>query len=532
GNIYSEDGDLLATSLAYFELRWDATVATEELIRSEIDSLALLMSRFFGDASRSDHRRQLLEARRAGNRYYLIRRKVTYHELQEIRSWPVFRNGRYRGGLIALQSNKRNLPYGMLAHRTIGYARNEQGAQSVGLEASFNEQLAGRDGKRLMQRISGGTWMPLNDDNEIEPTNGLDLLTTVNVNIQDVSEKALLGALIRHDAQNGCVIVMEVKSGKIKAIANLGKMADGSYWERYNYAIGESAEPGSTFKLATMLALLEDDLVKLDDEVDIGNGKFRYYDRIMRDAEAHDHGVISVRHAFEISSNVGISKLAYEHYSRQPEKFVKHLKKAGILRQSGIRLPGEGIPFVREPGDLGWSAVSIPWMSVGYEVRLTALQLLTFYNAIANEGLRVAPYLVRELQAFGKTVSSFGPPEPDERICSRSIARQLKSLLEGVVESGTARNIRSDSYKIAGKTGTALIADQKNGYRNIYRASFVGYFPANDPVYSCIVVVNEPSRGVYYGSHVAAPVFREIADKTYANCLDLQEIGEADRQKE
>lgn len=526
GNIFTEDGHLLATSLPYFEIRMDVNAPSldDHTFYSQVDSLAICMANYFKDKAQWEYKQQLVNARKKGNRYLLIKRKLTFPELQVIKQWPLFRMGRYKGGLIIEQSNKRKLPYGMLAHRTIGYARHGPGSQSVGLEAEFNDVLSGVDGKRLMRKIAGGNWMPINDKNEIDPRNGSDLLTTIDIGIQDVAETALLRAIEKHKADHGCAIVMEVKTGKIRAIANLGSTNGGGYWEKYNYAIGEATEPGSTIKTATMLALLEDGLISLDDSIDIGYGQAWFSGQLMRDSESHNRGKVSVRTAFEISSNVGISKLAHKHYRKNPDKLVDHFKSTNLHLPTGIEIKGEAIPVLRSPGENGWSAVSVPWMSVGYEVSLTPLQVLMLYNTIANDGKTMKPMLVSEIREYGQPVEQFQPEIVRSSQYKETTLEAVRDLLEGVVERGTAKKLKSDEYAFAGKTGTAKIANQKFGYdQKVYQASFAGYFPADDPLYSCIVVINAPTSGSYYGSTVAGPVFREIADKIYAENIHMHQ---------
>lgn len=516
GNIYSEDGRLLATLLPYFEIRMDmrTETMTDKIFYDNVDSLALCMADYFKNAGREEYMETLVKARRSGKRYLLIRKKISYPDLQVMKEWPLFRLGRYKGGLIIVQKNKRVNPFQMLAHRTIGYVRDN--VQPVGLEGTFNNLLSGTEGKRLMQRIGGEAWIPVNEDDEIEPKNGLDIITTIDVNLQDVAEHALLKTLQKHRADHGCVVVMEVATGKIKAIANLGKVAGDEYWETYNYAVGEATEPGSTFKLASILALLKDGMIDINDSVDLQGGGKRYFDKEMQDAEEHDYRRMSVKRAFEISSNVGISSLVYEHYTGKAEVFVSHLRSMNLDKKTGIEIEGEPAPFINSPGQKNWSGTTLPWMAVGYEIQLTPLQLLTFYNAIANNGIIVKPYLVSEIQEYGNTVKKFEPVVINSHIASQNVLSQLRSLLEGVVENGTAKNIRTENYRIAGKTGTSKIADKKHGYKQVYQASFAGYFPADKPLYSCIVVINAPAAGVYYGGYVAAPIFREIADKVYA----------------
>lgn len=520
GNIISEDGRLLATSLPFFEVRFDvnADALTDKIFNQHIDELAGEMSAFFGDKSKAEYKKYLIKARNSRQRYLLIRKNVTYPELQEIKSWPLFNLGRYKGGLIAIQHNKRVMPFKMLAHRTIGYVRSD--IQPVGLEGQFDEPLAGVRGKRLMQKIAGGTWIPVNDEDEIRSENGRDVVTTIDVNLQDVVESSLLKAIKRHNADHGTCIVMEVETGKIKAIANIGRTGEDEYWEDYNYAVGEATEPGSTFKLASLLALLEDGYINVNDSIDLELGKHEFYDRVMKDSEKHDLRNVTIKHAFEVSSNVAFAKLIDKNYQHQPDKFTDHLRDFGLYEKTGIGIKGEASPFIKTSDDKHWSGVTLPWMAVGYELTLTPLQTLALYNTIANDGYPVKPYLVSEIQKNGKTIQRFKPEVSGDRICSGSTLADALALLKGVAESGTASHLYTKNYEIAGKTGTAQIA-RNNRYRKEYQASFAGFFPADDPKYSCIVVINSPKNGVYYGGWVAGPVFREVADKIYARSLEM-----------
>lgn len=523
GNIYSADGRLLATSLPSFDVRMDmkADGLTKEIFSAGIDSLSLLLSKTFGDQSAADYKKQLVAARKRGDRYFLVKKNVTYPQLIVMKNFPIWRLGQFKGGLIAVQHNKRVYPYKELANRTIGYMRDAS-VQPVGLEGQFNNVLTGIPGKRLMQKVSGGQFLPINDNNEIDPENGHDVITTIDVNLQDVAEDALLRTLIQNNADHGCCVVMDVKTGAIRAIANLGKNENGSYRESYNYAVGESHEPGSTFKLASMLAVLEDGFVTLEDTVDLELGTHQYWNQTMRDAERHNLTRVNIISAFAHSSNVGVSKLVNDHYNKNPEQYLQHLRNLKLDQKLNIEVPGEQTPYVKTSKDKTFTRYSLPWMSVGYEVRVSPLQILTMYNAVANGGVMMKPYLVQAIQEYGQPLQQFDPVVLNEKICSPQTLQSLQTLLKAVVDSGTARNLRNSNYSVAGKTGTAQIADQKHGYaKRVYQSSFVGYFPAENPVYSCIVVVNAPSNGVYYGSLVAAPVFKEIADKVYSSDLDL-----------
>lgn len=523
GNIYAADGSLLATSVPIYDIRMDLKVdgLTKALFEEKIDSLGHGLARIFGDASGRDYTRRLREARRSGKRSYLIKRNIDYQQLQQVKALPLFNMGRYTSGLVIEQKSKREMPFRHLAKRTIGYAI--PGVAPVGLEGAYDKVLAGERGKRLMQKIAGGVWMPINDRDEIAPMNGNDIITTIDINIQDVAEAALLRTLENNAADHGCVIVMEVATGQIKAIANLGRDGEGGgYYEKYNYAIGESVEPGSTFKLASLMVGLDRGDYKITDTIDIEKGKVRFYDRIMKDSEEHDYNHMTVADMFAISSNAGIAKLIDRHYGKNPELFVEGLRKLGLGQATGIEITGEGKPLIKDPKAKGWSGVTLPWMSVGYESRFTPLQLLTFYNAIANNGVLMKPYLVAEIRNFGRLVEENKPVVLKDQIAGKNTIRDARILLEGVVERGTGKNLRSKEYAAAGKTGTAQVAQDSRGYRlsQQYRASFAGYFPADNPRYSCIVVIANPKKGLYYGSYVAGPVFKEIADKVYASIIN------------
>jgi cell division protein FtsI (penicillin-binding protein 3) len=523
GNIFASDGSLLATSIPNYEIRMDVNTEalTEEIFYEKVDSLANCLSDLFNDKTAGEYKRELIRARKAGERYHLIRRKATYNQLKKLRTFPIFRLGKYKGGLIYIQRNVREMPFKVLAARTIGY--DMDGINPVGLEGAYSKELRGVGGKRFMQKIAGGVWMPVNDNNELEPKDGSDLISTIDINIQDVAENALLTQLTKHNAGHGCVILMEVETGHIKAIANLARTPSGAYAENYNYAIGASTEPGSTFKLATLMAAMEDGFIDLEDSVDTEDGTYRYFDRVMQDATKGGHGKITVQRAFELSTNVGVSKLIYQSYSKNPQKFIDRLKSMNLNEPLNLKISGEGMPKIKDTKDLSWSGVTLPWMSIGYEVRQTPLQILAFYNAVANNGVLVKPQFVKEIRSRGKVVKKFKSEVINSAICSKKTLEKARAMLEGVVENGTASNLRHAAYKIAGKTGTAQIANEKYGYKGklSYQASFAGYFPADNPKYSCIVVVNAPSNNVYYGNLVAGPIFKEIADKIYSANLEM-----------
>jgi cell division protein FtsI (penicillin-binding protein 3) len=523
GNIYSADGSLLATSVPIYDVRVDmlSTGLADGEFERNVDSLSICLSKLFGDRPPQSYKESLRRARHHGNRYFLLKRNISYSQMVQLKTFPLFRKGRYQGGLIIETKNRREKPFKLLASRTIGYSKN---GLNIGIEGAFNEHLQGTDGLRLMQRIAGNKWKPVSDENQIDPSDGNDAVTTIDVNIQDVAENSLYTQLSRHNAEKGCAILMEVATGEIRAIANLQKGDNGNYYEDYNFAIGESTEPGSTFKLATLMALIEDGYADLDDMVDTQGGKIRYANRIMRDSHHGGYGEITLQEVFEVSSNVGISKQVVKYYSKDPQKFVDRIRSFGLGAKHHIQLLGEKEPIIRNTDHRLWSKVSLPYLSIGYESSFTPLQVLNLYNTVANNGTMVKPFFVKEIRNKGQLVKKFEPEIIIDSIASLSTIKLAQKALEGVVENGTAQILRHAQYKIAGKTGTAQIAYNKGGYKVDkvrYQASFVGYFPADDPKYSCIVVVYAPNNNLYYASQVAAPIFKEIADKVYSTSIDM-----------
>ena len=522
GDILARDGRLLASSVPYYSIYMDTRSSgmSSSTWSDGINGLCEGLSKYLGVRSAEGWKSVITAARKRGDRYFLIKKKVDYATLKKLKELPIFREGQFRGGLVAQPENRRILPHDELAARTIGYLSMEEEGTRVGLEGSFNKDLAGKNGVVVKQRLTGGDWITVNESESVEASDGNDIVTTLDVDLQDVASSALESQLRKHNAHHGCAILMEVETGDIRAIANLEQRGDGTYHETYNYAIGESTEPGSTFKLPVLMAALEDGVVDTGDIVDTGNGTVKFYNKIIRDTKEGGYGKITVKEVFEKSSNVGTSIIINEHYKDRPKKFVNRLYEMRLDQQLDLQIKGEGKPLIRDPGDKLWSGLSLPMMSHGYEVQMTPLQILTFYNAVANDGKMMRPRFVTEISRNGQVIKSFGTEVLDNSIASRSTIKKVKAMMEGVVEHGTATNLRNADYKIAGKTGTAQIARDKHGYRTgarmSYQASFVGYFPAENPLYSCIVVVNAPSNGVYYGNIVAGSVFREISDKVYA----------------
>ena len=522
GDILSDDGRLLASSVPYYTIYMDTRSSgmSADTWSEGINGLSAGLARLLGDRSAAGWKAAITEARKRGDRYFLIKRRVDYATLQKIKELPIFREGQYRGGLVAQVENRRILPNNELAARTIGYLNLGIGGNEVGVEGAFDRELAGKNGVAVKQRLIGGVWIVVENATSVNAINGNDVVTTIDIDLQDVASSALLNQLRKHNAHHGCAVLMEVKTGDIKAIANLEIGGDGRYHETYNYALGESTEPGSTFKLPALMAAIEDGVIDTGDIVDTGKGSVRFYNKIIRDSGDEGYGKISVKEVFEKSSNVGTSKIIYESYKNKPEDFVNRLNAMKLNQKLELQLLGEGKPLIRYPGDKFWSGLSLPMMSHGYEVQMTPLQILTFYNAVANDGKMMKPRFVTEILRSGTRIRKYEPEVIINSVASRSTIRKAKSMMEGVVENGTATNLKNSNYKIAGKTGTAQIANDNKGYRQgariSYQASFVGYFPAENPLYSCIVVVNAPSNGVYYGNVVAGTVFKEISDRVYA----------------
>lgn len=542
GNILAEDGRLLATSLPFFDIAFDplSSGMSAQDFNENIDSLAYCLANFVDNTyTPGGFKAYLLQQRADSNRYVLIKRGASYREKELISQFPLFRLGQFKGGFIVRQNFKRERPFGLMARRTIGYVRED--VKPVGLEGSFDAVLQGQAGRQMMLMVDPQkeTWIPIEDLTAIEPQRGDDIVTTLDMDLQAITEDALLQAMNYHNAEWGTAVVMEVKTGKIRAMANLGRTAEG-WWETFNYAVGTPVEPGSVFKLASIMALLEDGYVNLTDTVYLNYGRTTFYDDELVDAIKHGKDTATVREAFELSSNVGMAKLVEKYYgnvrNRKGEvtqnagQFIERLQQFHLNSPTGIEIEGEGRPFVKRAYSVEdqWSGTTLPWMSIGYEVMLTPLQLLTFYNAVANNGVMMKPYLVTETQNFGETLKQYRPTVIDKQIASKETIKLAQSLLRGVVERGTAAKLNPEGlpYTFAGKTGTTQLNYKRLNSRTHvggYQATFVGYFPADNPMYSCVVVINNPKVGGIYGSEVAGPVFREIADRAFASRVELHQ---------
>ena len=522
GNIFSDDGSLLAISMPLYNVHMDLSVVDDKIFSSQINNLSISLAQLFGDRSASDYEKYLRSSRlKEKNKYVKLQSKVTHNELNAMKGFPILKLGKYKGGLIIEERLNRENPFGLLAKRTIGLLRE---ANPIGLERAYNQTLTGTDGQQLKQRVAKNFWRNEDSDLNSMPKAGSDIVSTINIDIQDVAQKALKKSLKFHDADWGTVVLMEVESGHIKAIANL-KHENGDFDEYYNHAIAEHSEPGSTFKLASVLAGLEDGFYSLSDSVDTENGTYQFYDKVMKDSRKGGYGKITIGEALVNSSNVGISKTINSSYKEKPQSFIDRIYKMGLCTPIDLELPYPNNLLIKQPGKDGWSGVTLPWMSIGYSLRISPIHMLTFYNAIANEGVMVKPLFTSQILKDGKIVTKQSKEIINPAICSKSSINEIVPYLIDVVEKGTAKNIKSSEYKIAGKTGTSLIAYGKSAELETkrYRASFVGFFPANKPKYSCIVVVHNPKENGFYGSDVAAPVFKEISDKIYASDISIHE---------
>ncbi|APY01258.1 penicillin-binding protein [Lacinutrix venerupis] len=528
GNVYSVNGNLLATSIPKYDIRIDTKTPKKKVWQEQIGPLCDSLSSYSGKPS-SYYRENLRKAKAKQNRYYLLARDIGYSDYLRLREFPLLNLGAYKGGLIVEQTTKREHPMGGIAQRTIGYERTDENGDVTrpGLDGAFGEKyLKGIDGHRLKQKIGKGQWKPIRDNNEVEPQDGYDIYTTINTNIQDIAHHSLLEQLEKYDADHGCVVVMEVKTGEIRAISNLGKSKSGKYYEKRNYAVWESHEPGSTFKLMAVMAALEDKVIDTSSIVDTKKGYKTFYGRGITDTRGY--GKISVGEAFEKSSNIGLATIIDDGYAKNPNKFINRLKKWRLHENLDLPIIGEGDPVIPSPGDKIWSRNALPSMAYGYNMQLTPLQTLTFYNAVANNGEMLKPRFLRQVRELDREIESFEKEVRVKKIASDETIKKAQKLLENVVEFGTGKGMYSKYFSMAGKTGTA-----RTDYRNFeawkkdrkYVSSFAGYFPVENPKYSCIVVIHKPSIKVgFYGADVTGPVFKRIAQKIFTDTPIIDEI--------
>ena len=532
GNIYSSGGELIASTVSKFEIRWDSQVPSEKIFQDNKVQLAQKLSELLSDST--EYYIDIMNnARKNKNRYLLIAKDIEINQLNAIKTFPMFNLGIYKGGLIIKENHLRKSHLGKIAERTIGSFK--KGIKEVGLEKAYSQYLGGKNGLRRMQKISNGQWKPLKTEYEIEPKEGYDLHTTIDLKIQEFTHNELLSQLQEFEADHGTAIIMETKTGNILSISNLGINSEGDYYERLNYAIGEKYEPGSTFKLMSLIAVLEDGLVEHSDSIDTQNGIWKIHGEEVKDSNKKGYGKITVAKAFEVSSNTGMVKMVYDNYKSKPERFVNRLYNMRLNEKINTSFGGEPNPIIPHPSDENWSGISLPWMAYGYGVELTPLQILTFYNSIANNGEMVKPKFVTKISSIGnKPIHEIEREIIMPSICSEKTLDVVKEMLENIVEKpwGTANNIDNDYVKIAGKTGTSQADYLKKADKPVnvqYIASFVGYFPSDNPKYTGIVVIHKPKKSKgYYGGTVAAPVFKNIAQKIQGLSPTIVEINKKD----
>jgi cell division protein FtsI (penicillin-binding protein 3) len=531
GNIYSSDGSLLATSIPEYTVRFDAIAPKKEDFEENVsmlaDSLSILLQKPAGQILT-----ELRRARASKNRYLLVARKLSYTEYMKIKGFPLFNKGTYKGGIITEQKTVREHPIGKIAERTIGYERlNADGSTNgKGIEYAFKKYLDGSNGHRMMQKIAKNQWKPISDVNELEPQDGYDIISTIDVYIQDIAHHALLKQLEYYQADHGCVVVMETRTGEVRAISNLGKDKDGTYYETQNYAVTESTEPGSTFKLMDLIALLDDKKVDTSKVYDTHGGVVKYYGKPVRDSHKGGHGKISLARGFEVSSNTVLVQAVYENYKNNPSEFVNRINSYGLNKPLGLQFLGEGIPKIPQPGTKDWSGIALPWMAYGYGVSVTPLQTLALYNAVANDGKMIKPFFVKEIKEWNKSIQKFETEVINEKICSNETLKKVRAILSNVVKKGTGSKLYSPNFSMAGKTGTVQM-NYRDKSKLYYASSFVGYFPADKPKYSCIVVVHKPNvEAGYYGVDVAGPVFKRIAQKIYTDAPSTNEVKQLDNK--
>jgi len=529
GDLYSDDGSLLATSITRYDIHFDALSPSGKNFNEHLPALCDSLGKFFNRPA-SYYKKALTEARKQKNKYFLIAKGIGYDECARIRKFPLFSLGAYKGGIVVEGKTSREYPLGAIAHRIVGYERTDGQGNifKVGLEGAFSKYLSGVEGRHLKQKIAQGQWKPIDDSNEIEPKDGYDVVSTININIQDIAHHALLKQLETYQADHGCTVVMEVATGEIKAISNLGRTKDGTYAERFNYAVGETYEPGSVFKTVSLVTALEEAKIDTTYTVDTKKGVISFYGRQVWDSNRKGYGVINLSKAMQLSSNTAIVQMVHDLFGKNPKKFVDKINKMHLNRKLGLSISGEGEPFIPQPHQRGWSGIALEWMAFGYGVEMAPLQVLTFYNAIANNGVMLKPRMIREVKHWNKSIQKFDIEVLNSTLCSEQPATIVKKVLENTVKYGTGKSLYTPHFSMAGKTGTAQ-KDYKDKSKLGYISSFAGFFPADNPKYSCIVVIHNPDKKIgYYGADVSGPVFKSIAQKIYTSSLLIDTIEDID----
>ena len=526
GNILSADGKLMASSLPEYRIYMDFKAGGEKkdtMLMNHLTEICEGLHKIFPDKSAAEFKAHLLKGRRKGSRNYLIYpRRISYIQYKEAKRLPVFNLNKYKGGFHELAYNQRKKPFGSLAARTLGdlYADTAQGAKN-GIELAFDTLLKGQDGITHRQKVMN-KYLNIVDR---PPVDGCDIISTIDVGMQDICEKALVDKLKELNASVGVAVLMEVQTGEVKAIVNMMKAGDGNYYEMRNNAISDMLEPGSTFKTASIMVALEDGKITPDTEVDTGNGVMNMYGSKMRDHNWHrgGYGKINVTRILEVSSNVGVSYLIDKYYKNDPQKYVDGLKRMSLDQPLHLQIPGEGTPNIKGPKERYFAKTTLPWMSIGYETQIPPINTLTFYNAIANNGVMVRPKFVKAAVKDGEVIKEYPTEIINPKICSDHTLAQIRDILRKVVSQGLAKPAGSKQFAVSGKTGTAQISQGAAGYkagRTNYLVSFCGYFPSEAPKYSCIVAIQKPGLPAS-GGLMAGSVFSKIAERVYAKDLRL-----------
>ncbi|AEU09412.1 penicillin-binding protein [Blattabacterium sp. (Cryptocercus punctulatus) str. Cpu] len=511
GNIYALDSSILAMSIIKYDIHIDFRSISEKLFKENIFFLCNSLESLFKKPRNFFYKKFQYEKKK-GNRYFLLVKNLDYPHFKKLRNFPIFNKGKIRGGFIVEKKNFRVHTLESIGKRTLGY---DDHRGKVGLEGAFSKYLKGKNGQRLEQRISSNIWKPLNSGNEIDPEDGKDVYSTIDISLQDIAYNALLHELTISHADHGCVILMKVKSGEISAMINLEKTKKNIYEDLRNFSVWECSEPGSTFKTMAILAALEDKKIEMDMMVNTKDGIMKLRGKKIRDSHYSGYRKMNLKQILEHSSNVGIAKIIYKNYKENPKKFIEHFIKWKLDKKIGIDIPGESSPFIPKPGGDNWSSITLPWMTFGYNLKLTPLQILTFYNSIANKGIMIKPIFIRDIKFYGKSIKKYPIPiVMNPSIASKKSIKKIQNMLEGVVKNGTAKKYYHPEYPYAGKTGTTQLDYWIKGKPLSYNSSFVGYFPAKNPKYSCIVVISKPEKG-YYGIEIAVPVFDKIARSIY-----------------
>ncbi len=518
GNIFACDGRLLASSLPYYNVFWDSQASmVVDSFYTKVDSLALCLSELFKNKSSEEYKVYLTNGFQGKKRYLPIAKRVSYIDIKKVRQFPIFRWGKYKGGLVCEELKKRSNPFGYMA--ALGRISHDKERGTRGIEMQYDSLLKGEKGVALRQRLAG-------DDvtyNIIDPTDGYDFVTTIDVDIQDVAEKALRKKLCELEAKHGCAVLMEVATGEVKACVNLERDRQGDYFEGRNWSVMRT-EPGSTFKTMSLIVALEDKVVKMSDVVDTKEGVHRFHDRDMKDSNWRKggNGKITIEEAMAYSSNIGISRIIDENYGKNPSRYVNKLYEMGLTKDLRLEIPGYEKPNIRHPKDpqSHWYGTTLPWMSIGYESQVSPIYTLAYYNAIANNGKFIRPFFVKNVTKNGEIIKSYSTEVINEKFCSAGVLKDVRRALESVVEYGTGKRAHSEFVKVAGKTGTAQVG-YGSGRPITHLVSFCGYFPADEPLYSCIVVIYDPQHGYASGGAMSGAVFKDIAEQVYARKMQL-----------